>query len=238
MNFQRKEKKSEMKIIYVTLAVSLAIMAVLVIFAGAWRRNTTEPTLSTTAVGATLEELPVIAHQTTAKDTETTTETETQIPENTTHAMAEEPVPNFISPVSGHVMKDHSDSTPVYSVTMNDYRPHTGVDIYAPMSADVFAAAEGVVKDIWEDPMSGYCISITHSGGAVTVYKNLSPTIPDTVSAGDEVAVGQVIGTVGESSLLEIAEEPHLHFEIEINGVSVDPEDYIAFTPANAEYED
>ena len=240
MNFQKKEKKSEMKIIYATLAISLTLMAVLVILSGTWRKNNPEEVMSTTSPDVNVIELPVIASNTT-----TVTETEetsviTEVPETsaTTPAMAEETIPEFISPVTGHIMKGHSNNTPVYSMTMNDYRPHTGIDIYASISEDVFAAAKGIITDIWEDPMSGNCISISHSGGAVTVYKNLSPTIPDRISVGEEVSAGQVIGTVGESSLLEIAEEPHLHFEIEINGTAVDPEEYISFSAVNAEYED
>ena len=52
--------------------------------------------------------------------------------------------------------------------------------------------------------------------------------------------MGQTIGSVGDTSLTEIAEEPHLHFEIKVDGQYADPLDYIAvsYIPENSYYED
>ncbi|MBQ8716578.1 MAG: M23 family metallopeptidase, partial [Clostridia bacterium] len=64
-------------------------------------------------------------------------------------------------------------------------------------------------------------------GNAYTIYKNLSVTLPDSVKVGAAVKAGDVIGTIGESAMVEIADEPHLHLEMTVNGLQVDPTDYL-----------
>ena len=60
-----------------------------------------------------------------------------------------------------------------------------------------------------------------------TLYANLLTT--EFVSEGEEVKTGQTIGTVGDSAIYEIVDEPHLHFEILKNNENVDPSEYIKF---------
>ena len=74
--------------------------------------------------------------------------------------------------------------------------------------------------------MMGYCIAVVHGGDACTVYKNLGETLPEGIAEGVEVKLGQTIGYVGESAMVEIAEEPHLHFEMTVGGIAVDPLEY------------
>ena len=47
------------------------------------------------------------------------------------------------------------------------------------------------------------------------------------LTVGDEIAAGDVIGKIGDSAVSELADEPHLHFEMTVNDVSVNPLDYI-----------
>ncbi len=148
-----------------------------------------------------------------------------------------DPLPSFIAPVSGMLMKAHSVDVPVYSTTMEDYRTHTGVDIAASAGAAVRASADGIVSEIWEEPMMGHCVSITHSGGAQSVYKNLSPETPQGITVGTAVTAGTIIGAVGESALAEIAEESHLHYELHIDGVSADPADFMLIGTTDTSYE-
>ena len=72
----------------------------------------------------------------------------------------------------------------------------------------------------------GYCVAIKHSGDCYTIYKNLSEIIPEGISEGASVRAGQLIGSVGESAMIEVAEEPHLHFEMTVADLSVDPLEY------------
>lgn len=140
-----------------------------------------------------------------------------------------ESLPVFVSPVSGMISKEFSDTVLVYSLTMNDYRTHIGVDYEAEIGAPVYSAAQGVISEIWEDPMMGVCMLITHPGDAVSIYKNLSKESMsiEGIFVGADVLAGQVIASVGETSLVEQSDSPHLHYELKINDQQVNPSHYI-----------
>lgn len=139
---------------------------------------------------------------------------------------AEPTLPEFICPADGEITKNHSETVLVFSNTMGDYRTHSGIDILTGDGGVVVAAADGIVAEAWEDPMWGYCISIGHEGDAVSYYKNLSRESINRVKIGEEISAGDVIGNVGDTALYEIADESHLHFELKVGGVSVDPLEY------------
>lgn len=141
----------------------------------------------------------------------------------------EEPLPVFTSPVSGAVAKEYTESILVYSLTMNDYRTHTGIDYSAEIGSPVYAAADGTIGEVWEDPMMGTCISVIHTGGAVSIYKNLSKdsSLIEEITAGAIVKAGQVIASVGETAMIEQSDEPHLHYELKVKDQFVNPADYI-----------
>ena len=137
-------------------------------------------------------------------------------------------VPELSLPVSGVIAKGHDASIQVFSPTMGDYRIHLGVDMATAEDAPVMAAADGVISQIWDDPMMGKCLAISHSGDCYTIYKNLDNALPDDIAVGASVTAGQQIGTVGETATLELAEEPHLHLEMTVKGLSVDPMEYFS----------
>ena len=141
-------------------------------------------------------------------------------------------------PLPGDISKAHSQDVPVFSLTMNDYRTHNGIDITCSVSDPVYAVADGTVGNVWEDPFMGCCISIVHSGGAVSIYRNLADEVAASVGSGATVKAGQVIGYVGETALLECAEEPHLHYELTINGAVVDPMEYLPASASTGNFED
>ena len=137
-----------------------------------------------------------------------------------------EPKLSFISPVSGTVSKNHSLEVPVFSLTLGEWRVHTGIDIACEEGAGVYASEAGVVSGIYSDPMLGYTVEITHQNDIKTRYSNLSSDVAS-LKVGDTVALGDKIGVVGDSSISELAEEPHLHFEVLLKDVKVNPLDYI-----------
>ena len=137
-------------------------------------------------------------------------------------------LPEFALPVGGVLSKKHSVDTQVFSPTLGEYRVHLGIDIATEEAAPVFAMAAGTVAQIWEDPMMGWSVAISHTGDAVTVYKNLSKQFADGITVGAEVEAGQLLGCVGDSAMIEIAEEPHLHMEMTVKGLQVDPLDYFS----------
>lgn len=138
-----------------------------------------------------------------------------------------EPI-EYLCPVSGTVSQKHVLDDLIYSSSMNDWRTHPGMDIATSLGETVTAAADGTVKEIWEDAMMGKCLSIEHEEGVVTVYKNLADALAEGMEVGKTVKSGDAIGTVGETALSELADEPHLHFEMTVNGTPVDPLDYLS----------
>ena len=98
---------------------------------------------------------------------------------------------------------------------------HTGIDIGAKKGAEVKASAGG--KVIMAKYYGGYgnCIIVDHGGGMSTLYAHLSAYV---AKEGDWVSQGQVIGKVGSTGN---STGPHLHFEVRVNGSTVDPQNYV-----------
>ena len=223
--------------LYVILVALLMAIAVIAAVAGAMNRSrqvSLEVDDGTTAAVAVTDDvfLP-------SKDKETEGEKETEkVSEEETQKTDAEPAPEFMNPTGGKLMNKFSIEVPVFSVTMEDYRAHNGVDIFVGVGERVLCAADGTVDKIWEDPMMGNCVSVKHSGGFETIYKNLAPELADGIKEGAKVYGGSCIAAGGESALAEIAEDPHLHFEMKMGGEYVDPCKYISFTDAKEVYED
>ena len=148
--------------------------------------------------------------------------------------VVEEPeADKYTLPVTGKLMKAHDPTIQVYSNTMGDYRVHLGLDITTQADAPVYAIADGTVEKIWNDALMGTCLAISHAEDVVSIYKNLSPEMASGVTVGATVTQGQEIAKVGESAVVEMADEPHLHYEMTVNGISVDPLKY--FSDASVE---
>jgi murein DD-endopeptidase MepM/ murein hydrolase activator NlpD len=100
-------------------------------------------------------------------------------------------------------------------------RMHEGIDIGVPYGTPIHAAASGTV--IYAGWMSGYgnLIVIDHGNGLATAYGHQSALA---VGNGASVSQGQVIGYVGCTGHCF---GPHLHFEVRVNGVAVDPLGYL-----------
>ncbi|TXH30839.1 MAG: M23 family metallopeptidase [Actinobacteria bacterium] len=114
------------------------------------------------------------------------------------------------APVSGNVgPRIH----PVYG-----YRScHTGTDIGAAGGSPILAAEDGVVVSIQNGGPYGLHTLIQHGSGISTMYAHQSST---SVSVGQKVKKGQVIGRVGSTGW---STGPHLHFEVHVNGTPYDP---------------
>ncbi len=143
----------------------------------------------------------------------------------------------FVMPADGVVAKEFSGEVPVFSTTMNDYRLHTGVDIAAGTGSAVKCAADGTVVNVYNDPLRGVSVLVEHAGGFVSLYQGLADELASGVESGKQLSAGDVIGAVGSTNLLEISEEPHVHFELYKDGATVDPLQYLAAEEAFA-YED
>lgn len=127
-------------------------------------------------------------------------------------------------PLQGEVVETFATDRLAYNTTTEDWRVHNGIDLAAEAGTEVCAAADGKVSAVYEDDLMGHIVEITHEGGYITRYCNLAAEIP--VQAGDEIAGGTVIGSVGTSAKLEVAEAPHLHFEVYCGDALLNPEAY------------
>ena len=152
----------------------------------------------------------------------------TQPPASTPNDTQTDVLPShFLLPVAGVLQKEHDAALQTFSPTMGDYRVHLGIDIGTVAGASVSAMADGVITQVWEDVSMGQCVAVKHGGEAYTIYKNLAADLPEGTAVGRTVKAGDVIGYVGESAMVEVAEEPHLHLEMTVNGLQVDPTEYL-----------
>ena len=131
-------------------------------------------------------------------------------------------------PVSGETVAGFSMDCLSYNPTTRDWRVHNGIDIAAKEGTAVCAAADGVVYTTYEDEGLGTTVVIRHADGYVTMYASLDADV--TVSAGDEVKLGQIIGYVGASALLESAIGDHVHFCVTQNDQIVNPAEFFALS--------
>ena len=139
--------------------------------------------------------------------------------ENTT--VEEKKELEFVAPASGEIMKDFAMDTLIYSNTLEEWTTHSGIDIKADKTSIVVSAEAGTVESIKNDPRYGLTVTVAHQDGFKTVYSNLLTT--EFVSENEEIEKGQTIGSVGDNAAFEIADEPHLHFEMKKDGETVNP---------------
>ena len=106
---------------------------------------------------------------------------------------------------------------------------HEGLDFTAPKGTNIFATADGTVVQA-DNSQSGFgnCVVIDHGYGYKTRYAHLSAF---KVRAGEKVKRGELIGLVGNTGL---STAPHLHYEVEKNGIKVDPINFF-YTDLTAE---
>ena len=104
--------------------------------------------------------------------------------------------------------------------------PHSGLDFAAPSGAQIKAPAAGKVILIGDYFFNGKTVFVDHGQGLISMFCHLSAI---DVKMGDELARGGDIGKVGATGR---ATGPHLHWNVSLNNVRVDPAIFIgAFTP-------
>jgi len=109
---------------------------------------------------------------------------------------------------------------------------HSGIDIDAPYGTPVRATADGEVTGATMGAGYGRQIVLDHSHDVLTVYGHLSATA---VVPGEHVTRGEIIGYVGQSGR---ATGPHLHYEVRVHRVPVNPHKYLRTTYEQIAYSD
>ncbi|PRR82190.1 peptidoglycan DD-metalloendopeptidase family protein [Clostridium vincentii] len=100
-------------------------------------------------------------------------------------------------------------------------RMHNGMDIGNDTGDPVYSAIDGVVKECYYENGYGNKIVIEHDNNIMTVYAHLNEF---KTTVGAEVKKGDLIGNVGNTGN---STGPHLHFEVRVNGVPINPQEYI-----------
>ena len=159
--------------------------------------SSAEPAGKTTSSAAEETQAPTI------KETQTTT------------------VSAFAMPLTGEILNAYSNGELVKSKTLGEWRTHDGVDIKAAEGTPVKSLNDGKVIDIREDSQWGVTIEIEYPNNITAIFCGLSDDVK--VKKGQEVKLGDVIGSVGNTSIIESAEEMHLHLGMKQDGAWIDP---------------
>ncbi len=117
---------------------------------------------------------------------------------------------------------------PVYKIS----KFHSGMDFTAPLGTEIYASGDGTIESVQSSKRGmGNYIIINHGFGYQSIYAHLDRF---NVRAGQKVRRGDVIGYVGDTGM---SVAPHLHYEIKLNNVNVDPVNYFFNDLSAAEYE-
>lgn len=148
--------------------------------------------------------------------------TTTQIHEPVSETVTARPAPvSYSLPLGTDMGKDYSRGVPVYSSVMGDWRTHDGVDFNGAYGDGVKAVADGIVREISEDPIMGGTIVIDHGGGVVATYNGVVADAE--LKKGFIVSQNDKIGEIGFVPGESDSEFPHIHLEIRVNGELCDP---------------
>ncbi|MBR2091371.1 MAG: M23 family metallopeptidase [Fibrobacter sp.] len=123
-----------------------------------------------------------------------------------------------------HPLKNHHDIKSRFEMVFDAFTdqelPHRGVDFLAAEGDTVYAPGAGTVVEVRTHRGFGHTMKIEHLKHVKTFYAHLGKTLLD---KGDEVRRGDPIAVIGKSGLQSSL---GLHYEIRVNGVPVNPEDY------------
>ncbi len=131
----------------------------------------------------------------------------------------------FIMPVSNPTSIGEYGETMVFNSTLNRYTAHLAMDFYAPEGSDAVAVYDGTVLSVESTFLQGTTVTIDHGNGLYSIYNSLADG--DSVSVGQEVKQGDIIGQVSTSNRQEYKAGAHLHFEVKENGQLIDPAKYL-----------
>jgi hypothetical protein len=147
--------------------------------------------------------------------TQTTTFTETP---PTAIPVAEQPIQGVVMPAPGGTSNEAGQQ---YGAP-RDHGPHGGVDFGVPSGTPILAALPGEVIFAGNAGDAGNMVTIQHANGLITKYMHLTNA---SVSPGDTVTAGQEIGASGSTGA---STGPHLHFQVEQDGNTIDPIPFLA----------
>ena len=127
----------------------------------------------------------------------------------------------------GSTMRNLTFFSPVKGIITSEFDPlrkHFGIDIVAPRDEVIKSVQDGTVIFSSWTVETGYVIAIQHPGNVISIYKHNSVLLK---KEGNIVHAGETVAVIGDTG--ELSTGPHLHLELWINGIPVNPKDYIVF---------
>ncbi len=121
--------------------------------------------------------------------------------------------PSFIMPVDGEITSEYGERVhPVFRTV----KMHTGIDIDGEIGTPIKSSTSGKVLQVGEDAINGKYIKVK-SGKYEVIYAHCYKV---NVAEGQSVKQGDILGEVGDTG---VTSGPHLHFEVQVDGKSVNP---------------
>jgi len=127
----------------------------------------------------------------------------------------------------GASMRNITFFAPIRGIVTSEFDPlrkHFGIDIVAARDEVIKSVQDGTVIFSGWTVETGNVIAIQHPGNIISIYKHNSVLLK---KEGNIVNAGETIAIIGETG--ELSSGPHLHLELWINGIPVNPKDYIVF---------
>ncbi len=195
---QSQKKKTIITCIYATI-IGLLILACAIVIATVTTKSKSGPKLESGNVGGGNDEQIV--------DVSTT--------------------PSWVLPMdNATIVKDYSGTKLQYNDSLKQWEIHKAIDFVANDSTNVYAISDGVVTKISTDYLLGTVIEIAHSNGLVSKYMSLAKEV--NVAEKQKVTAKTLIGQASNSMTRELNSGVHLHLELSLNGVLVDPNNYLS----------
>ena len=127
-------------------------------------------------------------------------------------------------PVSGEVLIDYSMDATTYFTTLDQYKYNDALVLQSSVGEPVQAAANGKVTAVFNNEETGTTLTMDLGNGYQAVYGQLKDL---TVSEGQTVAAGTILGYVNDPTKYYVKEGANLYFAMEKNGQAIDPMIYI-----------
>jgi murein DD-endopeptidase MepM/ murein hydrolase activator NlpD len=127
----------------------------------------------------------------------------------------------------GSNMRNLTFFSPVKGIITSEFDPlrkHFGIDIVAARNEVIKSVQDGTVIFSGWTVETGYVIAIQHPGNVISIYKHNSVILK---KEGNIVHAGETVAIIGDTG--ELSTGPHLHLELWINGIPVNPKDFIVF---------
>lgn len=131
----------------------------------------------------------------------------------------------FIMPIETPTSIEAYSETMVFNSTLGRFSAHKAIDFFASEGSDVCAVYGGTIESVTNDVIKGVTVVIDHGKGLKTIYNSLADG--DSVSVGQTVKQGDIIGQVSLTNRQESNSGAHLHFEVMENNVVIDPVKYL-----------